>query len=103
MPFVAATSIIDADPSRAAIDRQLAGLEDAARHDGKALGLALAAQPVVEQVAAWAAGLEKRGLVLAPVSAVAVASPVAPIKLAKPAGAKGIAGETPPPVEAGKR
>ena len=41
-----------------------------ARDRGAALGLAGAATPVlVERLVAWAAGLDQRGLVLAPVSA----------------------------------
>jgi polysaccharide deacetylase 2 family uncharacterized protein YibQ len=52
------------------IDRRLAELERIARDRGGALGLAGAASPVVvERLAAWAAGLDQRGLVLAPVSA----------------------------------
>jgi polysaccharide deacetylase 2 family uncharacterized protein YibQ len=76
MPYAVVTRQLDADPSRAAIDRKLAELEDVARNDGKALGLAAASAPVSQQVAAWAATLEKRGYVLAPVSAVVAITPV---------------------------
>lgn len=56
--------------TRGEIDRRLAELEALARERGAALGLAGAATPVlVERIAAWAPGLESRGLVLAPVSA----------------------------------
>lgn len=56
--------------TRGEIDRRLAALEVLARERGAALGLAGAATPVmVESIAAWAPGLEARGLVLAPVSA----------------------------------
>ena len=56
--------------TRGEIDRRLAELESLARERGAALGLAGAATPVVvERIAAWAAGLESRGLVMAPVSA----------------------------------
>ncbi len=56
--------------TRGEIDRRLAELEAVARQRGAALGLAGAATPVlVERIAAWAPGLEARGLVLAPVSA----------------------------------
>ncbi|MEO3472478.1 divergent polysaccharide deacetylase family protein [Roseomonas sp. CAU 1739] len=60
------------DPAgtRGEIDRRLAELEALARERGAALGLAGAATPaLVERIAAWAPGLESRGLVLAPVSA----------------------------------
>ncbi|WP_137126438.1 divergent polysaccharide deacetylase family protein [Roseomonas sp. HF4] len=68
------------------IDRRLAELERIARDRGGALGLAGAASPVVvERLAAWAAGLDDRGLVLAPVSAMirrpeGVAPEAAPIR-----------------------
>jgi polysaccharide deacetylase 2 family uncharacterized protein YibQ len=56
--------------TRGEIDRRLAELEAVARNRGAALGLAGAATPVlVERIAAWAVGLEARGLVLAPVTA----------------------------------
>jgi hypothetical protein len=56
--------------TRGEIDRRLAELEQVARDRGAALGLAGAATPVlVERIAAWAAGLDRQGLVLAPVSA----------------------------------
>ncbi len=56
--------------TRGEIDRRLAELETMARDRGAALGLAGAATPVlVERVVAWAPGLEARGLVLAPVTA----------------------------------
>jgi len=52
------------------IERRLGELERIARERGSALGLASDPAPVlVERMAAWAAGLEQRGLVLAPVSA----------------------------------
>ncbi|MBP0466643.1 divergent polysaccharide deacetylase family protein, partial [Roseomonas sp. PWR1] len=55
--------------TRDVIDRRLEDLERLARDRGAALGLAGAATPVlVERLAAWAAGLDARGLVLAPVS-----------------------------------
>ena len=60
------------DPAgtRGEIDRRLAELEALARERGVALGLAGAATPaLVERIAAWAPGLESRGLVLAPISA----------------------------------
>ncbi len=56
--------------TRHEIDRRLGELEQLARERGSALGLAGAPTPVlVEAITAWAAGLDQRGLVLAPVSA----------------------------------
>ena|GEM_PF-566139 len=62
--------VLDEPPTRGEIDRRLAQLEQAARERGSALGLAGGATPVViERLAAWASGLDRRGLALAPVSA----------------------------------
>lgn len=70
--------------TRGEIERRLAELEALARERGAALGLAGAATPVVvERIAAWAAGLEQRGLVLAPVSAM-IRRPEAPAAEANP-------------------
>lgn len=55
---------------RTLIEERLARLEEIARQDGGAVGLALQPSPImVSAVAGWAAGLESRGIVLAPVSA----------------------------------
>jgi hypothetical protein len=62
--------VVDEPPTRAEIDRRLAALAELARERGAALGYAGEASPVlVERVAAWAAGLDSRSLVLAPVTA----------------------------------
>jgi polysaccharide deacetylase 2 family uncharacterized protein YibQ len=66
----AADMVLANAPTRGEIDRQLAELERLARERGSALGLLPGPQAlVVSRVAAWAAGLPQRGLVLAPVSA----------------------------------
>ncbi len=70
--FGRAVDVVLDEPAgtRGEIDRRLAELEQMARERGTALGLAGAATPVlVERLVAWAAGLDQRGLVLAPVSA----------------------------------
>ena len=62
--------VIDDPATRGEIERRLAELERLARERGSALGLAGDATPVlVERVAAWAAGLEERGLAFAPITA----------------------------------
>ncbi len=62
--------VIDDLATRMEIERRLAELERIARDRGSALGLAADPAPVVvERIAAWASGLEQRGLVLSPVSA----------------------------------
>lgn len=62
--------VIDTAQRRMEIERSLRQLEQIAREHGSALGLAGAPLPVtVGSIAAWAAGLEERGFVLAPITA----------------------------------
>ena len=80
--------MLDEPGTRGEIDRRLAELEAVARDRGAALGLAGSVTPVlVERIAAWAQGLDARGLVLAPVSAmirrpdgIAAETPATPIR-----------------------
>ena len=51
------------------MDRQLAKLEAAAKENGTAIGVAKAAPGTVKRIADWAGSLERKGLVLVPVSA----------------------------------
>lgn len=61
--------VIDADPRPEAIEKALARLETVARQKGSAIGFASAIPASIEQVARFAQGLERRGLTLAPASA----------------------------------
>ncbi|MFC7475471.1 divergent polysaccharide deacetylase family protein [Dankookia sp. GCM10030260] len=62
--------VVDEPATRSEIERKLARLEELAREHGAALGYAGEASPVlVDRVAAWAGGVEQRGLVLAPITA----------------------------------
>jgi polysaccharide deacetylase 2 family uncharacterized protein YibQ len=62
--------ILDEPATRTEIERRLGELEAIAKARGSALGLAHAATPVVvDRLVAWAAGLERRGVALAPISA----------------------------------
>lgn len=62
--------VLDEPAGAAAIDSRLAALEARARERGSAVGYAGDPSPVlVARVAAWAEGLARRGVVLAPVSA----------------------------------
>jgi polysaccharide deacetylase 2 family uncharacterized protein YibQ len=64
--------VLDEPPTRAEIELRLSELERLARERGAALGYAGEASPVaIARIAAWAAGLEARGVVLAPPSALA--------------------------------
>lgn len=61
--------ILDEPATRTEIERRLGELETIAKARGSALGLAHAATPVVvDRLVAWAVGLERRGVVLAPIS-----------------------------------
>lgn len=61
--------ILDEPATRAEIEKRLGELESMAKARGSALGLAHAATPVVvDRLVAWSAGLERRGVVLAPIS-----------------------------------
>jgi hypothetical protein len=61
--------ILDEPATRTEIERRLGELETIAKARGSALGLAHAATPVVvDRLVAWAAGLERRSVVLAPIS-----------------------------------
>jgi polysaccharide deacetylase 2 family uncharacterized protein YibQ len=82
LPRVVADDTLDADASRDAIDRRLAGLEEQARRGGAALGVGFAYPVTLERVAVWARTLEGKGFVLAPASALA-ASPGEPKGAAK--------------------
>ncbi|MFC0410790.1 divergent polysaccharide deacetylase family protein [Roseomonas elaeocarpi] len=62
--------VLDEPATRAGIERRFQELEQVARERGAALGIAGDPTPaLVERLSAWAAGLEERGLVLAPVTA----------------------------------
>lgn len=71
LPRAVASRFIDATPTRAAVDSRLAELERYARQNGAAIGIASDYPGSIERIAAWAAGLEDKGIVLAPVSALA--------------------------------
>ncbi|SLN13452.1 divergent polysaccharide deacetylase family protein [Oceanibacterium hippocampi] len=60
---------IDSEPNRTAIDGRLHDLERIAAAEGSAIGIALGYPVTIERLAEWAATLNEKGLVLAPVSA----------------------------------
>jgi polysaccharide deacetylase 2 family uncharacterized protein YibQ len=68
--------VVDEPAVRTEIEANLARLEQVARDRGAALGLVGEPRPVtLARLAAWAATLGARGLVLAPVSAIAQPPP----------------------------
>ena len=60
---------IDQVASRVEIDAKLIALENIARQQGQALGIARPYPVTIERLAQWAASLEEKGIDLAPVSA----------------------------------
>ncbi len=71
LPYAIADLTVDAEPSREAIDRNLAQLEQIARTKGKALGIAGAYPVSFERISEWSKSLAAKGLALVPVSAIA--------------------------------
>lgn len=74
LPFAGVQFVIDQEPTKAGIDGRLAELERAARRDGRVVGLALPYPLTLERIAIWASGIDTRGVILAPVSAVTTMS-----------------------------
>lgn len=69
--FAAGLMTLDAVQSQEAIDAELMELESDARQNGSAVGVASPYPVSIERIAQWAQGLQARGFVLAPLSAVA--------------------------------
>ena len=65
--------VLDASPSAAAIDAQLAALEGLARDRKAAVAVASPYPSTLKRLAAWVETLEQKNIALAPVSALAVA------------------------------
>jgi len=72
MPFAKAELILDAVPASAHIDKALAKLEALAREHGSAVGIASALPASIERITQWAKGAEARGIVLVPITTVAI-------------------------------
>jgi len=72
LPFARAEIQIDAVTTTAHIDRALARLEALAREHGSAVGMASALPASIERIAQWAKAAEGRGIVLVPITAVAI-------------------------------
>ena len=72
LPFAKADVVLDAVPTPAEIDRALTRLEATARERGVAVGIATAAPVAIDHISRWAKAVESRGLVLVPISAVAL-------------------------------
>lgn len=71
VPFAANTLYLDSRAARTAIDGQLQEAERLAKSQGSVIVMGFSYPVTLERVASWAQGVEKRGMVLAPVSAIA--------------------------------
>jgi uncharacterized protein len=71
-PIAKADMIVDSVPTPTEIDHALGRLEMAARERGVAVGISSALPVSVEHIAKWAKAAENRGLLLVPITAVAL-------------------------------
>jgi len=74
LPFAKADIVIDSVPTPTEIDHALGRLEMAARQRGVAVGTASALPVSIEHIAKWAKAAASRGLLLVPITAVAIKS-----------------------------
>ena len=72
LPFAQVDVVLDSVPTPGEIDRALGRLEMAARERGVAVGITSALPVAIDHVAKWAKAAESRGLLVVPVTAVAV-------------------------------
>ena len=72
LPFAQADVILDSVPTPTEIDRALGRLEMAARERGVAVGIASALPVSIDHIAKWAKAAASRGLLVVPISAVAM-------------------------------
>jgi len=72
LPFVKADVALDTVPTPAEIDRALGRLEMAARERGVAVGVSSALPVSIDHIAKWAKAAEDRGILLVPITAVAL-------------------------------
>lgn len=72
LPFAQADIVLDSVPTPVEIDQALGRLEMAARERGVAVGISSALPVSIEHIAKWAKAAESRGLLLVPITAVAL-------------------------------
>lgn len=75
MPFSRVDLKIDAAANINSVDEQLANLEKIAKEHGSAVGIALPYPVTFERLKLWIAGLDKKGIALAPLSALVTIEP----------------------------
>ena len=72
LPFAKADVVIDAVPSATEIDNALKRLESVARERGMAVGFASALPASIDRISKWAKAAQGRGIVLVPISKIAI-------------------------------
>ncbi|HML07849.1 MAG TPA: divergent polysaccharide deacetylase family protein [Xanthobacteraceae bacterium] len=72
LPFAKADLVLDSVPTPGEIERALGRLEMAARERSVAVGVSSALPVSIERIAKWAKAAESRGLLLVPITAVAI-------------------------------
>ena len=72
LPFAKADIVLDTVPTQVEIDRALARLEMKARESGTAVGFATAQPGTIARVAEWAKKAEAKGILLVPITMVAI-------------------------------
>src|SRR5271156_358941 len=72
LPFARADVILDSVPTAGDIDRALSRLEMTARERSVAVGFSSALPASIDHIAKWAKEAQSRGLLLVPISAVAI-------------------------------
>jgi uncharacterized protein len=72
LPFAKADIVLDTVPTAGEVEHALGRLEMTARERGVAVGVSSALPVSIEQVAKWAKAAESRGLLLVPITAVAI-------------------------------
>ena len=72
LPFAKTDVVLDAMPTPSEIDRALTRLEMIARDNGAAVGLATAQPATIARIAEWTKTVESRGVVLVPITMVAI-------------------------------
>ena len=73
-PFARGDVVIDSVATPAEIDRALGRLETAAREHGAAVGVSSALPASIEHIAKWAKTLQSRGILLVPITTIALKS-----------------------------
>ena len=72
LPFAKADVVIDAVPSAGEIDNALKRLESTARDRGMAVGFSSALPASIDRISKWAKAAQGRGIVLVPVTKIAI-------------------------------